>query len=84
MLVLLWIARKFENKLKPGDTFLVYLIIYPFGRFLLEFIRIVHSPIAGINSNQWLMAVIAVAAAITLLVRHLPKKSAVNPNPTDG
>ncbi|HNW14918.1 MAG TPA: prolipoprotein diacylglyceryl transferase, partial [Anaerolineaceae bacterium] len=83
MLVLLWIARKFESKLKPGDVFLVYLIIYPFGRFLLEFIRIVHSPIAGINSNQWLMAVIAVAAAITLLVRHLPKKPAVNPNPTD-
>ncbi len=83
MLVLLWIARKFESKLKPGDVFLVYLIIYPVGRFFLEFIRIVYSPIAGINSNQWLMAVIAVAASISLLVRHLPKKHAVNPIQTD-
>ena len=74
MLVLLWITRKFEGKLKHGDVFLVYLIIYPVGRFLLEFIRIVYSPIAGINSNQVLMAVIAIAAAITLFVRHWPKK----------
>ncbi len=77
MLVLLWISRKFAGKLKHGDVFLVYLIIYPVGRFLLEFIRIVNSPIAGINSNQVLMAIIAVAAAITLLVRHLPKKRSV-------
>lgn len=74
MLVLLWISRKFAGKLKNGDVFLVYLIIYPVGRFLLEFIRIVYSPIAGINSNQVLMAIIAVAAAVTLVVRHLPKR----------
>ncbi len=74
MLVLLWIARKFAGKLKNGDVFLVYLIIYPVGRFLLEFIRIVNSPIAGINSNQLVMAIIAVAASITLVVRHLPKR----------
>jgi phosphatidylglycerol:prolipoprotein diacylglycerol transferase len=74
MLVLLWISRKFAGKLKNGDVFLVYLIIYPVGRFLLEFIRIVYSPIAGINSNQVVMAIIAVAASITLVVRHLPKR----------
>lgn len=84
MFVLLWIARKFEGKLKNGDVFLVYLIVYPVGRFMLEFIRIVYSPIAGINSNQVLMAVIAIAAAVTLLVRHWPKKQANVPtNPTD-
>jgi len=76
MLVLLWISRKFAGKLKNGDVFLVYLIIYPVGRFLLEFIRIVYSPIAGINSNQVVMAIIAVAASITLVVRHLPKRKA--------
>jgi len=76
MLVLLWISRKFAGKLKNGDVFLVYLIIYPVGRFLLEFIRIVYSPIAGINSNQVVMAIIAVGAAITLVVRHLPKRQA--------
>lgn len=76
MFVLLWIARRFEGKLKNGDVFLIYLIIYPVGRFMLEFIRIVYSPIAGVNSNQVLMAVIAIAAAVTLVIRHLPKKKA--------
>lgn len=76
MVVLLWLGRKFADKLKNGDIFLIYLIIYPVGRFLLEFIRIEYSPIAGINFNQTLMAVIAVAATVILIIRHLKKKGA--------
>jgi prolipoprotein diacylglyceryltransferase len=64
------VARKFKDKLKPGDVFFLYLIIYSFGRFMLEFIRIVNSPIAGINSNQTLMGVIFVVSIIIILVRH--------------
>jgi hypothetical protein len=37
---------------------------------MLEFIRIVNSPIAGINSNQALMGGIFVASIIVLVVRH--------------
>lgn len=72
-LVLLWLLRKYDGKLKSGDVFLVYLIIYPVGRFLLEFIRIEYSPIAGLNINQTLMAVIAIGAAIALIIRHRKK-----------
>jgi phosphatidylglycerol:prolipoprotein diacylglycerol transferase len=68
--VLLWLGKKFSAKLKSGDIFLVYLIIYPVGRFLLEFIRIEYSPIAGLNINQTLMAVIAICAALVLFLRH--------------
>lgn len=82
--VLLWLGRKFPEKLKQGDIFLVYCIIYPVGRFLLEFIRIEYSPIAGINFNQTLMAVIAIAATAVLIVRHLKKKTPETvPNSTD-
>jgi prolipoprotein diacylglyceryltransferase len=70
MFVLLWVARKFKEKLKPGDIFFLYLIIYSFGRFMLEFIRIVNSPIAGINSNQALMGFIFIASMIVMFVRH--------------
>jgi phosphatidylglycerol:prolipoprotein diacylglycerol transferase len=76
MLVLLWLGRKFADKLKTGDIFLVYLIIYPVGRFFLEFIRIEYSPIAGININQTLMAVIAVCSTAFLIFRHWKKKPA--------
>jgi len=71
MLFLLWIARKLKDRLKPGDVFFLYLIIYAIGRFMLEFIRIVNSPIAGINSNQALMVIVFVLALIALIVRHL-------------
>jgi len=68
--VLLWLYNKHSDRLKPGDVFLTYLIIYPIGRFMLEFIRIDYSPVFGININQWLMAALAVGSAIALIVRH--------------
>ncbi|KAF0111610.1 MAG: phosphatidylglycerol:prolipoprotein diacylglycerol transferase [Chloroflexi bacterium] len=74
--ILLWLSRKFGEKLKKGDVFLAYLIIYPVGRFLLEFIRLEYSPIAGININQAIMAVIAVFSACFLVFRHLKKRPA--------
>jgi phosphatidylglycerol:prolipoprotein diacylglycerol transferase len=73
MFLLLWLSRKFSDKLKKGDIFLVYLIVYPVGRFLLEFIRLEYSPIAGININQTVMAVIAVLSSGFLIYRHLKK-----------
>ncbi|MCX6054019.1 MAG: prolipoprotein diacylglyceryl transferase [Chloroflexi bacterium] len=78
--VLLWLSRKWGKKHLQGDIFLVYLIIYPLGRFFLEFIRIEYSPIAGINVNQTLMAVIAVFATGFLIFRHLKRKPALNEN----
>jgi len=70
MAALLWIGKRFASRLKEGDIFLTYLIIYPIGRFFLEFLRLDPSPVAGINANQTLMAVIAVAAAALLIIRH--------------
>jgi phosphatidylglycerol:prolipoprotein diacylglycerol transferase len=70
MALLLWLSRKFQNWLRPGDIFLVYLIVYPFGRFMLEFLRLESSQVAGININQVIMGGIALVSAITLVVRH--------------
>jgi phosphatidylglycerol:prolipoprotein diacylglycerol transferase len=74
MSLLLILARKAEKKLKQGDLFLIYLMFYSFGRFWLEFVRIEYSPIAGININQTLMAVVFVASGIGLLLKHLIKR----------
>jgi len=76
MVVLLWIGRKFAGKLRDGDIFLTYLVIYPVGRFFLEFLRLDPSPVAGININQTIMAIIAVAAAVALILR---KRKPVSP-----
>lgn len=70
MAILLFIGRRFEDKLLPGDIFLGYLIIYPLGRFLLEFIRLDSAQIAGINANQTFMLIVASLSAVTIIFRH--------------
>ncbi len=70
MFFLLWLLRRKQESLLPGDVFLVYLITYPVGRFFLEFLRldIVHA--GGLNLNQTVMGLTAIGAAILLLWRH--------------
>jgi phosphatidylglycerol:prolipoprotein diacylglycerol transferase len=70
MFLLLWLSRRYAERLKPGDVFLVYLIVYPIGRFLLDFLRLDASQLGGINANQTFMAIVAVAAAVALIWRH--------------
>lgn len=74
---LLWASRRFKDRLLPGDLFLFYLVIYPVGRFFLEFLRLDSSQIAGINANQTFMAVIAVLAVALFIYRH--RQQATNP-----
>jgi len=70
MFLLMYITRQYSEKLKKGDVFLVYLMVYPVGRFFLDFLRLDASQIAGINANQTLMAVVAVLSAALLIWRH--------------
>jgi phosphatidylglycerol:prolipoprotein diacylglycerol transferase len=70
MFLLLWLGRRYPARLKAGDLFLVYLITYPIGRFLLEFVRLDSSMVAGINANQDLMLVVIIASAAVLYWRH--------------
>jgi phosphatidylglycerol:prolipoprotein diacylglycerol transferase len=70
MFLLLWLSRRYADRLKNGDIFLIYLIVYPVGRFLLDFLRLDASLVGGININQTVMAIVAVGAASALLWRH--------------
>jgi len=68
--LLLFLGRKYKENLFRGDIFLVYLVVYPIGRFLLEFMRLDPSNIGGINANQTTMAVIAILALAGLITKH--------------
>jgi phosphatidylglycerol:prolipoprotein diacylglycerol transferase len=70
VLILLFLGRRFSDRLYDGDLFLIYLILYPVERFLLEFIRLDPSEVAGMNANQTLMAVVVLAAIVLLVWRH--------------
>ncbi|MDD5368899.1 MAG: prolipoprotein diacylglyceryl transferase [Anaerolineaceae bacterium] len=67
---LLWIGRRYQNWLKDGDIFLIYLIAYPVFRFFMEFIRLDPSPVAGLDINQALMGVVALLSTAFLIYRH--------------
>lgn len=76
---LMWVSRRFADRLKSGDVLLAYLITYPVGRFFLDFLRLDAAEISGINANQTFMAVVALVSAAALVLRHLPRrKAAVN------
>lgn len=75
---LLWLARRKADWLINGDIFFIYLILYPLGRFLLEFIRLDSAQVAGLNANQTVMVIVALIAAVTLILRHRTKKSELN------
>ena len=70
MALLIWLTRRYGDRLKTGDIFLVYLIVYPVGRFFLDFLRLDASQLVGINANQTFVAVVAVLSALVLLWRH--------------
>ena len=70
MALLLWVGHRFPERIKKGDLLLLYLIVYPVGRFLLDFLRLDASMLGGINANQTAMAVVALSSALALFLRH--------------
>ncbi len=79
MALLLWLGRRLKDRLKVGDIFIIYLVVYAIGRFLLEFLRLDSSQVAGLNANQTLMLIVMVVGGLFLAWRHWPgRKSSVD------
>ena len=75
MAVLLWMSRRFEKWLKPGDLFYTYMIMYSVGRFSLEFLRLDSAQVGGINFNQTFVLVVALVAGVFLFLNHRPRRT---------
>jgi phosphatidylglycerol---prolipoprotein diacylglyceryl transferase len=71
-LVLLWVARRFAERLKDGDVFLLYVSLYSVGRFFVEALRIDPAFLIGgtIRGNLFVSSVLALGFAMILLLRH--------------
>jgi phosphatidylglycerol:prolipoprotein diacylglycerol transferase len=72
--LLVWIARRFDKLLKPGDLALAYLIWYPLGRFFIEFLRTDSwfFPGSPFNVVHLISAAAVAAAGWVLYHRHRP------------
>lgn len=66
---LIYVGRRWAERLRRGDLFLLYLIAYPILRFGLDFIRLDNAQFLGINTNQTVMALVALGALGALLTR---------------
>jgi len=75
-LALLWIARRFADRLRPGDMLLSYLVMYPTIRFFMEFLRLDSSGYGNLNINQTLSVVVAIVGGIALMIRHRRQRRA--------
>ncbi len=70
--LLLFLGRRYKDRLKNGDLLLIYLIGYPFGRFWLEFLKLDSPRLGTININQTVMLVVLVISTALLIWRHRP------------
>ena len=65
--LLMWIGRRFQDRLRKGDIFLLYLVWYPMGRFFIEFLR----------PDAWMLGPLAAAQVFALIIMALAVLSMV-------
>jgi phosphatidylglycerol:prolipoprotein diacylglycerol transferase len=70
LVLILVLGRKFANRLREGDLFLIYLIWYPVGRIWVESLRPDAWKIGNIPTAQIVSAVLIVIAVVGLVIRH--------------
>jgi phosphatidylglycerol:prolipoprotein diacylglycerol transferase len=70
--VLLWIARRWGPRMRPGDLFLVFLIWYAVVRLLLETLRIGNWTFFGVPTAILVSVTVIVLAIVALAIRHRP------------
>jgi len=70
--VLLYVARRFGQRLLNGEIFGLYLILYSLGRFLVEFQRPDAWMMGGLATAQWIaIALILLSLGIMLYRRRV-------------
>ncbi len=85
-IVILWIARRFEKRLRAGDVFLLFLIWSPLGRFFIEFLRTDSwfFPGTPFNPIHVITAIMVISATVALIVRHRGKPVSAIAPPEDA
>jgi phosphatidylglycerol:prolipoprotein diacylglycerol transferase len=69
-LVLIYVSRRYGQRLRKGDVFLLWCILYPVGRFLVEFQRPDAWMLGPLAAAQ-VVSLLAAAAALSILIyRH--------------
>jgi phosphatidylglycerol:prolipoprotein diacylglycerol transferase len=83
VVLILYIARRFANQLKPGAVFFVWLILAGLGRFWIEFFRTDQPHVGGswISTTQVVTLIMILIGAIMLAFRYGKLKLPLPPLP---
>ena len=68
--IVMYISRKYADRLKDGDLIILYGILYPLLRFFVEFLRPDAWMIGGVATAQWIAIGSVVLCGGLLLFRH--------------
>ncbi len=71
-IVLIWIGRRFRERLRPGDILLIFFVWYGVVRFVLETFRNDNWTFFGIPTAQVVSLAFIVASLAILVWRHRP------------
>jgi phosphatidylglycerol:prolipoprotein diacylglycerol transferase len=69
-LLVMFISRRFADRLKDGDLILLYGVLYPLLRFFTEFQRPDAWKIAGVATAQWISIGASLLCGGLLIYRH--------------
>jgi len=71
-ITLLWIARRFGPRMRPGDLLLIFFMWYAVVRFWLETFREGNWTVFGIPMAMLVSSIVFVVAGLVLAWRHRP------------
>jgi phosphatidylglycerol:prolipoprotein diacylglycerol transferase len=83
-LVLIWLARRFAARLRPGDLLLVFFIWYGAVRFAVETLKADNWTFFGVPTAQIVATITVLGAAAILLVRHARSPQIGPPTAVEG
>ena len=83
-IVLIWIARRFAPRLRPGDLLLVFFIWYGSVRFAVESLKADNWTFFGVPTAQIVAAITILGAAAMLVVRHSRSSGMETPAAAEG
>jgi phosphatidylglycerol---prolipoprotein diacylglyceryl transferase len=80
-LFLIWLARRFSSRLRPGDLLLVFFIWYGAVRFAVESLKADNWTFFGVPTAQIIAAITVAAATVILIARHARPSTVGPPDP---
>lgn len=70
-LILYNVHARLGHKLRDGDVFFGYIILYPLGRFFIEFFRPDAWTMGGLATAQWIAIGCVAGGALIIALRHI-------------